>query len=264
MIAQATGGSMSLTGTADDPPLITGSCVGDSGTGLHMALGIVSALYQRQMTGKGQKVEVSMQDAVVNMIRFYFRYNYEHGAPRQRFGNRFEGTAPADVFRCKPGGPNDYVYLFAHEQAPAMWEGVLKVIGRAELIGDPRYTDPAERFKRVDEVTAMIEAWTLNRTKHEVMQAMGAAGVPCGACLDTADLLTDAHLLQRGMMTHMQHPVWGDFTMPGCPIQLSESPVEVNPAPLLGAHTEEIGRRLLGLSEADLQRLQAEGVLGAP
>ena len=175
-IAQAMGGAMSVTGFPENPPTYTFPAIGDSGTGMHMAIGILAALQQRHTTGKGQHVEVSMQDAVVNLIRVSLRDHQRYGAPMQRSGNQLGRTVPGTTYPCAPGGPNDYVYIYAQ---PQMWAAFLGVIGRPELAGDPLYATAEARWENREALNALISDWTRGRTKHDVMKALGDAGVPC-------------------------------------------------------------------------------------
>ncbi|HEV8715870.1 MAG TPA: CoA transferase [Candidatus Binatia bacterium] len=259
MIAQATGGAMSVTGTPETQPLKPGPTIGDTGTGVHCAVGVLAALLQREKTGRGQRLEVSMQDAVVNLSRVAMMGHYLGDIPAQRRGNRVTALAPTDLYPCAPGGPNDYAFLITTTQE--MWESLLKAIGRADIITDPRFADQRGRNKHFDELCAAISAWTRQRSKFEVMRVLGEAGVPCGAVLDSGDVLANEHLKARGMITSIEHPTRGTFTMPGCAVQLSESPVEVRPAPLLGQHNTEVYGTWLGMTAMDLAGLQDEGVL---
>jgi formyl-CoA transferase len=259
MIAQATGGAFSVTGTADGPPLKPGPTLGDTGTGIHTAAGIMAAYIDRMTHGRGQKVEVSMQDAVVNFCRVKIRETYVTGEAASRMGNRTPQTSPANIFPCKPGGPNDYAYIFVMPTTQSMWDNLLKVIGREDLLDDERFADITTLHEYNDEIEAIVTAWTKQHTKHEVMERLGMAGVPCGACLDTKEILGDRHLRDRGMVVDVEHPRRGKFAMPGCPVQLSASPVEVTPSPLLGQHNTEVYAKLLGLSEDDLGTLRQEG-----
>ena len=256
-IAQAMGGAMSVTGFADGPPTYTWPSIGDSGTGMHCVIGILAALMQRQATGEGQRVEVSMQDAVVNLIRVSLRDHQRLGKPMARTGNQLGAGVPGTTYRCHPGGPNDYVFIFVQQQ---MWHPLLRAIGRDDLAGDARYETADARWLHKSEVDALVEAWTSKRDKHEVMKILGAAGVPCGACLDTGEVLTDAHLHAREMIVEVQHPVRGGYLTVGNPIKLSASPTTIGPSPLLGQHRHEILKEL-GYGDADIQALAKEGAI---
>jgi formyl-CoA transferase len=259
MIAQAAGGAMSLTGFPGSPPLKPGPTIGDTGTGLHAACGVLAALLQRNRTGKGQKVEVSMQDAVLNYVRVPMMDTYLTNQPTKRRGNRLGAGLVGDIFRCAPGGPNDYVYLYCSNQE--MWQLFWHAIGRPEVLDDPRFQDRAARRENIEALTQIIEEWTTSRTKQEVMKIMGEAGVPCGAVLDSVELLNDPHLRERGMIVTIDHPVRGKFTMPGCPVKLEDSPVEVRSAPLLGQHNREVYSSILGFKDGDLEQLKQQGVI---
>lgn len=259
MIAQATGGAMSVTGTAETQPLKPGPTIGDTGTGIHCAVGILAALLQRDKTGRGQRVEVSMQDAVVNLNRIGMLAHYMGAVPAPRTGNRAPGLAPTDLYPCAPGGPNDYAFLIT--TTAAMWEALLHAIGRADVLTDPRFAEQRARNKHFDELFEIIASWTRQRGKFEVMRILGEVGVPCGAVLDSGDVLANEHLRARGMITTIQHPTRGAFTMPGCAVQLSDSPVQVEPAPLLGQHNNELLGSLLGLTTADLAGLKEDGII---
>lgn len=259
MIAQATGGAMSVTGTPDTEPLKPGPTIGDTGTGIHCAVGILAALLQREKTGHGQRLEVSMQDAVVNLNRVAMLGHYFGNIPAPRAGNRVAALAPTDLYPCAPGGPNDYAFLITTTEE--MWKSLLTAIGRTDLLTDPRFADQRSRNKHFDDIFAAITAWTKQRNKFEVMRVLGEAGVPCGAVLDSGDVLANEHLKARGMITTIEHPTRGTFIMPGCAVQLSDSPVEVQPAPLLSQHSTEVLGALLGLTSRDLAGLKEEGII---
>ncbi len=238
--AQAMGGMMSVTGSPDKPPTFTWSRVGDSGTGRHCVIGTPAVLMQRHTTGVGQQVEVSMQDAVGNLVRVSPRDHQRQGKPVARTGNQLR-FVPATTYRCYPGGPNDYVFTIAQQQ---MRVPLLCAIQREDLIDDPRAHTPEARAEHVTEVNALIEARTSKKPKHEVMRIVAEAGVPCGACQDTGEVMNDPHLRERNMILELDHPTRGTYTMAGNPIKLSASEVPLRPAPSLGEHGAEVSREL--------------------
>jgi len=256
-IAQAMGGAMSVTGFPDNPPTVTLACIGDSGTGMHCTIGILAALMQRHTTGEGQRVEVSMQDAVLNLVRVSLRDHQRLGKVAERNGNQLGAMVPATTYRCYPGGPNDYVFILAQQQ---MWYPLLRAIDREDLISDPRYDTASARLKHMAEVSVLIEAWTSQRPKHEVMKILAEAGVPCGACQDTGEILNDPHLQARDMIVEVEHPVRGRYITAGNPVKLSASPTEIKTAPLLGQHNMEILTEL-GYDEAEVMTLREEGAI---
>ena len=258
-IAQSVGGALSITGEPDGRPLRPGITVGDTGTGLHCALGIMAALYQRQLTGRGQRIEVAMQDAVINFSRIAYASQALWGKAAPRVGNQsILGTSsPSECYRCKGGGPNDYCYIYTTRAGNHQWERILNVIGREDLLKDPRFASPEVRWEHRHDVDALLETWMAERTKVEAMTAFGEAGVPAGAVFDTNELLHDPHLRKRGMFVTVKHPVRGDFTMPGWPVKMSESNVPVTSAPLLGQHNEEIYGKL-GYTPVQIAQLRQE------
>jgi formyl-CoA transferase len=257
-IAQAMGGAMGVTGFPENPPTYVFPAIGDSATGMHMAIGILAALQQRHTTGKGQHVEVSMQDAVVNLIRVSLRDHQRYGHPPPRSGNQLGRTVPGTTYPCAPGGPNDYVYIFVQ---PQMWKAFLGVMGRPELADDPRFGTPEARWENRVALEAMVTEWTRQRGKHEVMRLMGEAGVPCGACLDTGEVLADPHLRAREMIVDVDYPTRGTYQTVGCPIKLSDSPVGVQRPPMLGEHSAAVLGELCGATPADVARWREAGVV---
>jgi formyl-CoA transferase len=258
-IAQAMGGVLGMTGEADGPPMRSVAGIGDTGAGLHLALGITSALLQRHTSGVGQQVEVAQRDAVVNFARVHFRDHYPTGTPVPRRGNRMYGSSPVNLYRCRPGGPNDYVYV--HAATPDMWKALMTAIGQPGYATDPRFQDRQARYEYADEIDAVIESWTDKHAKHEAMEILAGAGVPCGAVLDSGEILGDEDLIARGMVVTVEHPTRGKFTMPGNPVRLSASPTTVTPAPLLGEHNAEVYGALLGIGRDELTQLARDRVI---
>ena len=258
-IAQAMAGAMSMTGSPDGPPTKAIGGLADTGAGLHAAIGIMAAIIQRQATGRGQQVEVAQQEAVVNLLRIHLRESYATGKPAPRQGNRSAAAAPSNIYRCRPGGPNDYVFI--HCATADMWKSLTRIVGRPEMADDPRYHDRRDRVQIVDEIDAMIEAWTEKRGKHEVMEILAGAGVPCGAVLDSTEVLGDPHLRRRRFVTDLEHPRRGSYPMPGNPVRLSDSPTDVTRSPMLGEHNAEVYGRLLGYGPDQLEQLKRDGVI---
>ncbi len=270
-IAQAMGGSMSTTGFEGGPPTSTGAQIGDSGTGVHTLAAILAALYQRVSTGRGQRVEVAMQDAVLNLCRVKVRDQQRlqrgplpeypskiFGDAVPRTGNASGGGQPGGAIKCKPGGPNDYIYVIIQ---PQVWPALATLIGRGELIDDPEYATPEARLDKLDEVFGLIEAWAQQYTKFQAMELLNDIDVPCGPILDIKELVEDKALAERGTIVEVRHPQRGVFKTVGCPLVLSDSPVEVRTSPLLGEHSEEILSGLLGYSQQDIDQLRAAGVI---
>jgi formyl-CoA transferase len=257
MTAQAVGGALATTGEAGERPLKPGPTIGDTGAGLHTAIGILAALYQRQCTGRGQRVEVAMQEAVINFSRIAYGSQLLWGKAPDRNGNRsVMGTsAPSETYPCRGGGPNDWCFIYTSRAGNRQWERLLEVMGREDLLDDPRFATPKDRVEHIDEVDALITGWTLQRDKVEVMETLGDAGVPAGAVLDTAELMNDPFLRKRGMFVTVHHPVRGDVVIPGWPVKLSDSEVSVVTSPLLGQHNEEVLSEWLGYSPARVAEL---------
>jgi len=228
---------------------------------MHLTIAILAALVQRQATGRGQLVEVAMQEAVLNITRVKFTPTLSTGRPLERMGNRSASGAYADLVRCAGAGVNDYVYLMLPPDNAEPFEALVEMIGRDDLRTDARFSTPPARARHVEDLTSVIEGWTMKRDKHEVMRVFAGRGIPCGAVLDTAEVLADPHLRERGTIFDLEHPTRGRFSMIGSPLRLSDSPIQVSPAPLFGEHTGEVLRTLGGYSAAELERLREKGVV---
>jgi formyl-CoA transferase len=258
MIAQAAGGSMATTGEPDGMPLKPSPNVGDTGTGVHLAMGILAALYQRNTTGEGQRVQVAMQEAVINFCRVTYTAYYRLGKAPPRSGAKSVNatSAPSGLFPCKGGGPNDYCFIHTNAQGGRHWDRLLGVIGREDLADDERFKTAKARFEHRDEVDEIVSEWTRSRTKQEVMEMIGAAGIPAGAVLDNDELLHDPTLRERGMFVEIDHPTRGKIVIPGWPVKMSNSAVPVAPAPLLGQHNEEVLGEVLGYTPEKVAELR--------
>jgi formyl-CoA transferase len=271
VVAQAMGGSMSTTGFEDGPPLATGAQIGDSGTGMHAVAGILAALYQRENTGRGQRVTVAMQHAVLNLARVKLRDqqrlahgplkeypNKEFGDAVPRSGNASGGGQPGWAVRCAPGGPNDYVYVIVQ---PVGWEPITKLIGREDLTEDPEWATPEARLNKLDKMFQLIEEWSINHSKYDVLATLNKHNIPCGPILSTKEIIEDESLRANDMVVDVPHPQRGQFTTVGMPIKLSDSPAQVERSPLLGEHNRDIYVQELGVGEDELDELAANGVI---
>jgi formyl-CoA transferase len=257
-VAQAMAGAMSVTGQPDGPPTYHWPAIGDSGTGMHMVIGILAALNQRNTTGKGQEVEVSMQESVLNIMRVSLRDHQRRGSAMPRTGNQLGKNVPGTTYRCAPGGPNDYVYVLAQQQ---MWDDMLRVTGLTEKLGGEKYATPAGRWEHREEVDAAIESWSMQHDKYEVMKILGDAGVPCGATQDTAEVLEDPHLIARDMILELDYPKYGTFKTVGSPIKMSDSPTDITRPPELSEHSAEVLSEFCGVSSEEYERLKAAGIV---
>jgi formyl-CoA transferase len=275
-VAQCAGGSAATTGFDDGPPVVTGAQIGDSGSGLHLALGIVTALYQRNASGRGQKVDTAMQDAVLNLCRVKLRDqqrlertgtmeeypqfatgNFGDSVPRA--GNASGGGQPGWILKCKgwETDPNAYIYFIA--QAP-VWPAICQVIGREGWITDPDYATPRARLPRLMQIFAIVEEWTRERTKFEVMDILNKFDIPCGPILSMKEIAEEPSLRASGTIVEVDHPERGKYLTVGNPIKLSDSATEVTRSPLLGEHTEEVLREL-GYNELQIVALREERVI---
>jgi formyl-CoA transferase len=271
VVAQAMGGSMSTTGFEDGPPTATGAQIGDSGTGMHAVAGILAALVQRGRTGRGQRVTVAMQHAVLNLCRVKLRdqQRLTHGAlaeyPNEEFGdevprsgNASGGGQPGWAVKCAPGGPNDYIYVIVQ---PPGWVPIAKLIGRPELADDPEWSTPEARLPKLDKMFQLIEEWSSGLSKWDALAELNAHNIPCGPILSTKELIEDASLVDNNMIVTVDHPERGAFKTVGCPIKLSDSPVKVETSPLLGQHNEDVYVRELGVAPERLAELKTNGVI---
>ncbi len=277
-VAQCAGGSASTTGFRDGLPLVTGAQIGDSGTGLHLALGIVTALFQREKTGRGQKVDATMQDGVLNLCRVKLRdqQRLAHGPLKEysQFGEGLEfgdavpraandsgGGQPGRILKCKGWERDPNAYLYFITQAP-VWEKICDVIGEPTWKTHSDYAKPAARLPRLNEIFARIESWTMTKTKFEAMDILNAYDIPCGPILSMKEIAEDESLYATGTLVRVPHPTRGEYITVGNPIKLSDSPSEVVRSPLLGEHTQEILRDVLGFNDAQVDEIERSGALG--
>ncbi|MFF2655722.1 CoA transferase, partial [Streptomyces sp. NPDC058045] len=259
------------TGFEDGPPTATGAQIGDSGTGIHLVAGILAALLQREKTGRGQRVNVAMQHAVLNLCRVKLRdqQRLTHGPlteyPNDTFdtevprsGNASGGGQPGWAVKCAPGGPNDYVYVIVQ---PVGWKPLTHLIGHPHLADDPDWSTPETRLPKLDKMFQLIEEWTTTLPKWEVLEKLNAHNIPCGPILSTKEIIEDTSLAANDMVVQVPHPQRGTYTTVGSPLKLSDSPVHITPSPLLGEHNTEVFVGELGLDEAELGQLKSDGVI---
>src|SRR3954466_7262798 len=277
-VAQCAGGSASTTGFPEGPPLVTGAQIGDSGTGLHLALGIVSALYQRIRTGRGQKVLCAMQDGVLNLCRVKLRdqqrlkagplkeyTQFGQGIPfgeaTPRAGNDSGGGQPGVILKCKgwETDPNAYIYFIT--QAP-VWEKICDLIGEPGWKTHPDYAKPPARLPRLKAIFQRIEQWTMTKTKFEVMNECNAFDIPVGPILSMKELAEEPSLRATGTVVEVDHPTRGKYLSVGNPIKLSDSITEVKRSPLLGEHTDEILTKVLKFTPREIAEIKASGATG--
>ncbi len=278
-VAQCAGGSASTTGFVDGPPLVTGAQIGDSGTGLHLALGIVTALFHRERSGLGQRVQASMQDGVLNLARVklrdqqrlahgplteYSQYGEDipFGEATPRAGNDSGGGQPGRILKCKgwESDPNAYTYFITQA---AVWEKICDLIGEPDWKTDPDYAKPPARLPRLNAIFARIEEWTMTKTKFEVMELCNPLDIPVGPILSMKELAEEPSLRETGTIVEVDHPTRGKYLTVGCPVKLSASPAAVARSPLLGEHTDEILSDVLGYSAEEIEQIRAAGAVGA-
>ncbi len=279
-VAQCTGGAASTTGFRDGVPLVTGAQIGDSGTGLHLALGIVTALYQRTHSGKGQRVTCAMQDGVLNLCRVKLRdqQRLSHGPLTEysqfgegvpfgsavpRAGNDSGGGQPGRILKCKGWESDPDAYIYFITQAP-VWEKICDVIGEPGWKTDPDFATPKARLPRLNQIFGRIEDWTSTKTKFEAMDILNEYDIPCGPILSMKELAEDQSLRATGTVVEVDHPMRGKYLSVGNPIKLSDSPADVRRSPLLGEHTDEILQSVLGYSSEELAAIKASGATEPP
>jgi formyl-CoA transferase len=277
-VAQCTGGAASTTGFRDGPPVVTGAQIGDSGTGLHLALGIVAALYQRVATGRGQRVLAAMQDGVLNLCRVKLRdqqrlahgplkeySQYGEGIPfgkaTPRAGNDSGGGQPGWILKCKGWESDPDAYIYFITQAP-VWTAICKVIGQEDWITHPDYATPEARLPHLKAIFARIEQWTMTKTKFEAMDILNKFDIPCGPILSMKEILEEKSLRATGTIVEVDHPKRGKYLSVGLPIKLSDSPADVTRSPLLGEHNDEILRDVLRFDAKKIEEIKASGALG--
>ena len=275
-VAQCTGGAASTTGEIDRFPMVTGAQIGDSGTGIHVVAGILAAIIHRQTTGRGQRVEVAMQDAVLNLCRVklrdqqrlahgplteYPQYpNGTFGAAVPRAGNASGGGQPGWIVRCKGWETDPDAYIYVITQAAA-FPAFAKVIGHEDWNEDPEWNTPAARLPKLEHMFDEIEKWTMTKNKFEVMDILNPLNIPCGPILSMKELAEDEALRATGTVVEVDHPTRGKYLTVGNPIKLSASPSDVDRSPLLGEHTDEILKDVVGLGDAEIAAAREEGAI---
>ena len=260
MVAQAAAGAFSITGEAAGPPMMPGPTTGDSGTGVQAAMSILAAYVQKQRTGKGQLIELSMQEAMAYYVRTRAYIGSAWGTKAAPRSGNAGGLPPVNIYPCKPFGPNDYIYLMPVNQDH--FDGLCTAIDRADLLIDERFNSTRARIENGAALYEEIAAFTRARTKYEAMEAIAGAGVPCSACLDTGELHHDKHLMERGFVQELELPVHGKVPMLGFAPRLSESNVAMQRPPRLGEHTDEVLAAELGLADGELAALRDAGAIG--
>ena len=262
MIAQAAGGTISVTGEKGRRPVKPGISLGDTGTGMTMAVSILAALRKRDKTGQGFRLQVAMQDAMLHYMRTNLSTQARTGKPVERNGGSPGGNnAPSGLYPCAPGGPNDWVYIMTSRANPDHWVRLCKAMGREEIIDDPRFRTPADRAKNEDALNEIIGDWTKGRTKQEAMRLISGVSVPAGAVFDTMELQNDPNFEERGIMQTFDHPFHGKFKMPAWPVQVDGRSPRIDPSPLLGQHTADVLTDWLGLSATEVEKLKGDGVV---
>lgn len=259
MCAQAAAGTFSITGQPDGPPTLPGVTVGDSGTGMQLGMAILAAYVQKLRTGQGQRIEISMHEAITYYMRTHLANGADWGRRAAPRGGSQVGAAPSGLYACKPFGRNDHAFVLA--VTPTHIDKLFMAIGRPDLITDERFDSDAKRLARTAELHDEVEQWTRKRTKQEVMRELSEAGVPCAATMDTVELYDDPHLNARGFVKTIEHPELGSVRMLGFAPRLSESPHEFVRPPRLGEHTDSVLSAELGIDRERLASLRAAEVI---
>src|SRR5262249_2057873 len=253
---------------------------GDSGTGLHLAFGIVTALYQRNRTGRGQRVLAAMQDGVLNLCRVKLRdqQRLKHGPLTEysqfgegipfgkagpRAGNDSGGGQPAWLLKCKGWETDPDAYIYFITQAP-VWEQICDLIGKPEWKTHPDYAKPVARLPRLRHIFATIEQWTMTMDKFEVMEKCNALDIPVGPILSMKEIAEDQSLRATRTVVEVDDPGRGMYLTVGNPVKMSDSITEVKRSPLLGEHTEEILKNVLGYSASEVDEIKASGAITPP
>ena len=262
MIAQACGGTFSVTGDKNGPPTRPGISIGDTGTGMLMAITILGALFERQRTGQGRRLQAAMQDAMLHYMRTCFAVQARTGKAAERRGGKtvMGSNAPSGLYQCKPFGPNDWIYVMTSRANPEHWARLMKLFGRDELIDDPRYNTGPARLANEADVDAIVTEWTSKHTKQEAMELISGVGVPAGAVFDTMELQNEPSFEKRGIMQVMEHSS-GPFKMPAWPVRVDGKPPRIKPSPLLGEHNTDVLKTWLGIGADEVAALKKEGVL---
>ncbi|MBV8577867.1 MAG: CoA transferase [Acetobacteraceae bacterium] len=261
MIAQAMGGTMGVNGYPDQSPVRPGPTIGDTGTGMLCAMGIITALYQRMTTGRGQHIQIAMRDATLNYCRTPMSRQAARKDQLPRGGTTVPMMSPSGLYQCAPGGLDDLCYIFTSRGNPEHWTRLVKAIGREDLLSDPRMADGVTRAQHKEVVDAILTEWTSKRTKYEVTRIIAGAGVPCGAVMTTLELMHDPDLHKRGMMQTIDHPVRGKVIVAGWPLRMSDTQVPLRSAPILGADCEAIYGEWLGCSADEVKDMRQAKVI---
>lgn len=263
MIGQSAGGVLSITGEPDGQPCKPGVTLADTGTGMLMSVTILGALYRQQATGQGEHLQLAMQDAMTQYTRLAYAYRDLNGKAAPRAGAKLftTGNAPTGIFPCKPGGKNDYVYIYTTRAGNHHWERLCQLLSRDDLIKDPRFSGPKERAKNEEVIDKILTEFTKQHTKREAMKLIGECGVPCGAVLDVAELYDDEDLNSRGIFQNMDHPERGEYKMPTWPVKVNGGHLSVPPSPLLGEHVDAVLSDWLDLKQEEIEILREKGTI---